>query len=424
MRRLLWIGDAGCQSGFARATHYTLEALRKTWDVAVLGLNYRGDPHTYPYPIYPAYVPGGDLFGVSRIRELMGKLRPDIIVFQNDPWNIPRYVEALEDIPAAARPALVGAIAVDGLNCRGRAMNGLDHVVFWTQFGADEAAAGGYEKSYSVIPLGVDRSIYKPALYDKAHLRKLLGLPEKTWGGFFFLNVNRNQPRKRLDLTLQAFAQFRRVWDISHQPGDPEPFLYLHVCPTGDQGYDLTHLAAYYKLHQQIILAEPGVYHGSSEAEIVATYQAADVQMSTTQGEGWGLTTLEGMACGIPQIAPKWAALGEWATAADLVPCSGTIATPGNINSIGGIVDQDQLHTALFYAYHSEQKRRHMIEAGLALAARPEFAWKNIGHRWATVLEEVLGGRQHDGRGGDAEAPREHQEEVPGGSRPSALPGD
>jgi hypothetical protein len=37
------------------------------------------------------------------------------------------------------RPFLVGAIAVDGKNCRGADLNGLDHVIFWTKFAEDEA---------------------------------------------------------------------------------------------------------------------------------------------------------------------------------------------------------------------------------------------------------------------------------------------
>jgi D-inositol-3-phosphate glycosyltransferase len=99
--------------------------------------------------------------------------------------------------------------------------------------------------------------------------------------------------------------------------------LYLHVCPTGDVGYGIDQLAKYYNLKGRVILAQPGVYHGSTDDEMALTYRAANVGISTTQGEGWGLTTMEGMACGLPQIVPDWSALGEWAApAAYLVPCS------------------------------------------------------------------------------------------------------
>jgi len=45
MKKLLWIGDAACDSGFSNVTHSVLSFLHNSWDVSVLGVNYRGDPH-------------------------------------------------------------------------------------------------------------------------------------------------------------------------------------------------------------------------------------------------------------------------------------------------------------------------------------------------------------------------------------------
>src|SRR6185295_12501646 len=115
---LLWVGDACVPSGFARVTHQVLETLRKTWDVFVLGLNYHGDPHQYPYEVYPC-LPGGDGFGVGRIKELADKLGPSLIVLQQDPWNFQLYLERIKTVP------VVGIVAVDGKNCRGSELNGL-----------------------------------------------------------------------------------------------------------------------------------------------------------------------------------------------------------------------------------------------------------------------------------------------------------
>jgi glycosyltransferase involved in cell wall biosynthesis len=426
VKKILWVGDAACDSGFAKATHEILAVVKEKFDVAVLGLNYRGDPHDYPYPIYPAFVPGNgmDLFGVNRLPSIIVKEKPDLIVFQNDPWNIPAYMATLADLPKEVRPIMVGHIAVDGKNCRGRDIQALDHVVFWTQFAADEATQGGYTKSSTVIPLGIDLNVFKPPTRPKQELRQLLGLPKFTHDGFFFLNVNRNQPRKRLDLTMQAFAHFREDWLESAEEG-PEPFLYLHVCPTGDQGYDLEQLAGYYGLHQKIIIAEPGVYHGSSIAELVATYQAADAMITTTQGEGWGLPTMEGMAVGLPQIAPDWSALGEWARdAARLIPCAATIATP-RVNSIGGVVNPQFIADAMFDVYHDAEMRRQMIEAGFKVAARPEYHWNNIGLRWVDVLTEALDGKRSTfQRWRGVPSAAKSQAKLPRGSRSSAVSGD
>jgi len=64
-KKLLWVGDAGCPSGFGLATHKILDVVRHKYDVTVLGLNYRGDPHGYPYEIWAASAEG-DTFGIGR----------------------------------------------------------------------------------------------------------------------------------------------------------------------------------------------------------------------------------------------------------------------------------------------------------------------------------------------------------------------
>jgi hypothetical protein len=60
VKRILWVGDAACDSGFAKATHKTLEAfVAAGWHVVVWGSTTAAIRTTIPYKIYPAYVPGG-----------------------------------------------------------------------------------------------------------------------------------------------------------------------------------------------------------------------------------------------------------------------------------------------------------------------------------------------------------------------------
>lgn len=381
MRKLLWVGDAACESGFAKCTHNSLEALRKTWDVSVLGLNYRGDPHAYPYPIFPCW-PGGDAFGVGRVRDIVDGVKPQVVIIQNDPWNIPAYMKKLEgsDVP------VIGAIAIDGLNARGRALNRLTHAMFWTKFAQDEAIKGGMTIPSSVVPLGVDTNVFYPQ--DKAHVRELIGLPQDVRDGFIVGNVNRNQPRKRLDLMIRYFG----IWIETRKIRDA--FLYLHVAPTGDMGYQCEQLAEYYGFNDsknsRLILAEPEMFHGTPEAWVARTYNAFDVQMTTTQGEGWGLTTLEGMACGIPQIVPDWAALGDWAKhAAHTVPCTSTSVTP-MANVVGGVMDEELAMIALDTMYQNRSVRELYRNRGLELTAHREYRWDNIAANFAAEVERAV----------------------------------
>jgi glycosyltransferase involved in cell wall biosynthesis len=380
MKKILWCGDAAVSSGFAKCTHEILDTIKNTWDVTVLGINYRGDPHEYNYPIYPCYS-GGDLFGIKRIPELVDKIKPDIIVVQNDPWNFPSYIKAAGNVP------VVGFIAVDGYNCRGKDLNGVEHAIFWTKFAEKEAIQGGYTGSTAVIPLGVDLSIYKPR--DRKEVIREAKLPEKLDNYFIVGNVNRNQPRKRLDLTISYFAEWIKSKKIE------DAFLYLHVAPTGDFGYDVEQLASYYNIANRIILAEPEIGKGINEKSMAATYSLFDVQMTTSQGEGWGLTTMEGMACGVPQIIPDWSALGEWAKDyAYPVPCTDILVTPNFINSIGGLTSREGMIKALDEVYHDREKREELREKGLECVYNPNYRWKAIGERFLEEIEKVTFGQR------------------------------
>ncbi len=382
MKRVLWIGDAVVETGFSRATHQILDVLRKTWDVQVMGLNYWGDPHDLPYPVYPCSegFKRDDPYGYRRTARMITQLKPDIVVLLNDPWNIPAYLERVGNVPA------VGYIAVDGLNCRGNELNGLACAVFWTEFALTEAANGGYRGQGTVVPLGVDRDIYKPRPSKESRLR--IGLPPDLNDAFIVGNVNRNQPRKRMDLTIRYFANWVHQNDIT------DAYLFLHVAPTGDDAIDVSQLASYHGISRYVIAASPSIGKGISQEALAHTYCAFDCQVTTTQGEGFGLTTLEGMASGIPQIVPDWSALGEICEDAALkIECTSTAATINRVNAIGGVPDEAQFIAALDRVYREPDTRESMIKAGLEVASRDRYDWLNIGALFGSVLEQVTTAR-------------------------------
>ena len=405
--KMLFVGDAVSSTGFAKATHHYLAAAVKDYDVTVLGINYFGDPHEYPYPIYPAF-PGGDVFGVQRLLfmcDLVTKSvqdgqhrrrvpeaeyrKPDVIVLQNDAWNIPAYMERLKlkesdfkDVP------VVGIIAIDGKNCRGDCLQDLSLAIFWTKFALDAARYGGYDGPAAVVPLGVDLDVYKPV--DKVEARRRRNVPEGALRSFIVGNVNRNQPRKRLDLTLAAFAKWAGKGPLK------DAYLYLHLAPTGDNGVDIVQLAHYYGIAGRVGCIQSHDFKGATEDEMRDTYNIFDVQISTTQGEGFGLTTLEGMACGVPQIVPAWSALGEWATAAARVPCISTAINfvAPSVNTLGGVADVDDMVSWLDKLYKDKQLRATMAHDGMALAYEDRYRWERIGSGFRLLVNAMLQERE------------------------------
>lgn len=393
-KNVLWVGDAGCPSGFAKATHNILNTVHgEDYDVTVLGLNYRGDPHEYPYEMFTAAA-GGDGFGLGRliwmcdrIRALKGSL--DLIVIQNDGWNIPHYMSLLrlknahgEYVYPHAFVPVVAVVAVDGKNFYSEWLDGVQHAVFWTQFALDEAREGGYKGPASVIPLGVDTNTFKPM--DKAQTR-WKRLPDVLHNAFIVGNVNRNQPRKRWDLLIRYFA----TW--INEKAVRDAYLYLHTAPTGDMGFDAQKIAAYYGVVDRLALVTPEVFYGQSEEEMAETYNCFDLNATTTQGEGFGLTVLESMACGVPQVLPDWSALGDWAKAgAWMVPCTSTCIGPPYVNVIGGVADEKRFIAALDRMYRDPAGRQNNSLAALETANQNQFQWTAIGKAYLDVLALVL----------------------------------
>lgn len=394
--KVLWIGDAAVSTGFARCTHAACDALHAAGhEVNVLGINYYGDPHSFPYPIHPCVQPldgGRDGFGVLRLQRLLARLEPDVVVILNDPWNVAPYFESMDELflqmPGRKRPKVVGWLAVDGINQDGEPLNRLDLAVTWTAWALGELQKGGFRGAGSVVPLGVDTVRFRPLDKKAARAQLLPGLPEDA---FLVGVVGRNQMRKRLDLTLEYFAEWIRGAneEIRRRAG-----LFMHVAPTGENGVDLRRLAKHFGLGGRVRLFEPPIGTGAPDDLMPLIYNCFDVYLTTTQGEGWGLPALEAMACGVPVVAPDWSGLGGWAwPAARLVDCAGTAPTApvgagAGCYILGGIPDRAETIRALDDLFEDDEERARLAERGLELAS--EHTWDSVAERFAAELEAVV----------------------------------
>ncbi len=382
MKKLLFVGDAVRQTGFARVAHAILNHLKQDWDITVLGINYNGDPHDYPYPIYPAMDPmseQADMRGISKFPALLQKVKPELVLFLNDPWNVAAYLDL--DIPCAT----VAYIPVDGKNMKqvwAEKLNKLDHAIFYTDFGLNEARDAGFTGNGSVIPHGVDLGNFKRV--EKQEARRLMGLSKQLPADAFIVgNINTNNPRKRWDLTVRYFAEWVTKYNIPENV-----YLYCH-CDPSNPGWDVAQLCYYYGIHDRMILKSPYVEVPEDKMNVI--YSALDVQISTTLGEGWGLTQMEGMACNVAQIAPDWAALGEWAeNGIELIACSKVYVTPQNINTVGGIADKEEFIEILDCLYRNPRRRKLIAKRGNELVRHSQYQWKNIAKRFNHILTQAI----------------------------------
>jgi D-inositol-3-phosphate glycosyltransferase len=388
VKSLLYMGDASCSSGFGRAWDQIAKILSTRFKCSAIGVNFNGDSMVdspRSYDIYPAW-PGRDALGIGRLPDVLPRAKPDVIVMQTNPWHVPLYARAIHthgygDVP------LVGIIAVEGKNVEGNKLNALAKAIFWTEFGLDEARKGGMKKRVptDVIPLGVDLDVFTPS--DRVAARHLLGIhADVPDDSFIIVNVNRNQTRKRIDLSIIYFAE----WITANKIRDA--YLYMHVLPGSTAAIDCDQLAKYYGVEDRLILAAPkDIYNGAPEKYVAAAYQAANVYLTTSLGEGFGLTALEAAACGLPVVAGRTAALAEWGgEALWLTDCDSEGVMPDVNGMIGAAPTKAGVFQALDYLYRDPDARARWGASALARAQESQFNWTNIATRFAESIESTL----------------------------------
>ena len=308
MAKILYCGDCAVQTGFGRVAEGLLPIISQEHEVVVLAVNYWGDPHDLPYKLYPAMLGGSDPFGTHRIAEILEKETPDMVIAVNDIWIINQLWEKAKPVKKRLDFKWYGYFPTDSYGFFADVFNPAkewDGMGTYTQFGLKEVRKAKCDLPCDVLPHGVDRSTFFKT--DQAEARKQLGVDPDQ---FIVFNGNRNQPRKRIDLTLKGFVQFAK--------NAPDARLWLHM-GTKDQGWDLLPLFDRiardydYDPTGKIMLTSNDfdVSKCLTQERLNLVYNAVDVGVNTCIGEGWGLVNFEHAATGTAQIVPDHTSMRE-----------------------------------------------------------------------------------------------------------------
>jgi glycosyltransferase involved in cell wall biosynthesis len=377
---LAWIGHIGSHTGLARVADNILRLLSEFWRITVIAIS-------MPHPNYT--VSWATILPAQRFQDWMGRLvlmdvvrddPPDVTVLFADPWVLEMFLHGIPD----ALP-LVGYLPMDGTNLKAvQVLDRLSHAIFLSPFALTEARLAGYEGPASVLGHGVDLALYHPL--DQTACRAALGLPLDA---VLVGNVGQNQPRKRWDLTLQAFQMLHEGWGAA-----PPLRLYCHCQPQDVVGWDLPQLARVMGLSDVVLFPRDLPSCGYDESQMPLVYNSLDLQWSTSWGEGFGLTTLEGMACGVPQVIPAHTALAEWARpGACMLDATTQVVAPGGQNLIGWTLDPVELALTTTMLLSTPSVYDDYRRLGLALAQRPAFRWETLAALMHTFLAaEVCSG--------------------------------
>jgi glycosyltransferase involved in cell wall biosynthesis len=195
-----------------------------------------------------------------------------------------------------------------------------------------------------VIPNGVSCSIFYPQAQQHTH-----ALP-----GSYVLFVGSIEPRKNLNALLQAWNKikddFKKVWLVI----------------AGTNG----HVFQPVKLLRE---AERVRFLGYvAEKDLPGLYAGATLFVLPSLDEGFGLPTIEAMACGTPVLVSNGGALPE---------------TVGNAGLVFDLSKPDDLAISLKQYLACNDLRRSYIEKGLARAQT--FSWTSTAELIWNTLNEI-----------------------------------
>jgi glycosyltransferase involved in cell wall biosynthesis len=218
----------------------------------------------------------------------------------------------------------------------------------------------------------------------KAAARKAIALPEDI---FLFLNVNRNQPRKRYDILIMAFVEL-----VVKYP--TKPLHMLCVCDRGEKGgwwlfeiysreLKLRGVAVEPYANRLIVTAQNMNFR---DEDINMFYNAADVGITTADGEGWGLCQFEQMGLGVPQVVPAIGGFTEFCNSENSVMVEPSVRyyLPTAFSPVGGEARACDPHDVCLameeYVLDSELREKKGAKARETVA----------GYTWPAATETLI----------------------------------
>lgn len=402
-KRLLVVGEAQIATGFARVIESICRRVSGSLEVHHLAVGYWGDPHDLPWHLYPAAADGNRL-GTNRLCPIVALVKPHALFMMNDIWVLADYWEALSTLPG--RPPTIMYCPIDAGPIEStvlRRLEGVDRFFVYTEYAANQVKAAltiirrdtptFQFPAVEVMPHGTDRCFGPIGERRLANgistgredvKRNLFGDDDDLVRSFIVLNANRNQPRKRIDITMRAFAEF-----ACDKP--PNVKLYLHM-GLEDLGWPIVRLGERLGIHDRLIATHerkqmPHLTH----ERLNLIYNACDVGVNTAVGEGWGLVSFEHGATGAPQLVPNHTACAElWRDHGLLIDPVAVLTNEQTLRD-EHIVDERQLAGALESVYTQPGLFDSLSERAKENSSR--YDSDEIASRWCGVFESLIGNR-------------------------------
>ena len=173
-------------------------------------------------------------------------------------------------------------------------------IITFSKFGQQTLQKAGFVST--LIVEGTDTDIFVPM--DKAQCRKDYGIPVDAFIFGMVAANKENPPRKGFQEAMDAFKLFHDK--------HPESYLFIHTQQRTPGGFPVEDYARQLGYSKNLLLLNPyQAVFGANSKNIVKEMGMFDVLLHPSQTEGFGLTVIEAMSCGVPVLVNNTTSMPE-----------------------------------------------------------------------------------------------------------------
>lgn len=254
--------------------------------------------------------------------------------------------------------------------------NALDEIWVPSRFNLETFSASGVRRPIRVMPLGVDINYFHPYINSR-----------NQGSRYVFISVFEWSERKAPEILLKAYNQeFTSSDDV----------LLLLKVTNSDPSVNIERQVDAMRLQGDRAPVILVLNQNIPSDQMGALYCSSDCFVLPTRGEGWGMPTLEAMACGLPVITTPWSAQTEFFHEGVGYPIEvkRTVPAVARCPYYDGFEwadpDVDNLASLMRHVYENpEESRSRGLRA--SIIARERWTWKDAARRIKTRLLEISG---------------------------------
>lgn len=303
-KQILFYSDSPAkETGFAQVAKNILKALAETgkYEIEVVSTNHSMswyDQSKYPYKIH-YLVDGGRnerlFYGL-----LLGK-KYDAVFILND-WHVIQaalpYLKQAKD-KHGTKSIVYFPVDYEIVTASDFAgIEKIDFPVVYTNYAYEKIVnflSKKEKKKLRYIHHGVDIEDMFPDNDLRVQFRDFLGISNDE---VLLVNVARNQWRKDIPRSIEIVSRLQKSY--------PSIKYYIHTKYSDVMSGNVSLSDIIARLNAEVIATAKDFNEITFTRKMLrGIYNAADLVISTSTGEGWGLSTTEAMACGVPVVVPN-----------------------------------------------------------------------------------------------------------------------